>query len=382
MAGKRVLWGMIIVSSFYLLFGTCSLGTDIETMRERLLEDNPYTYNTYTVSFESNGGSYVPSQTVKSGDTATCPTNPIRSGYTFDYWYSDPWLSTVYYFSTSVTRDITLYAKWDPVPVTPTAIEMVYVSGGNFQMGNPDTNIGYDDERPVHTVTLTGFYIGKYQVTQAQYQAVMGTNPSYFSSNPASGEVQGNRPVEGVSWYDAIEFCNALSIKEGLSPYYSIDKVNKDPNNKNSYDSYKWTVTRNSTANGYRLPTEAQWEYAAKGGNGTPGNYTYSGSNTAGNVAWYEGNRDSKTHEVGKKAANGLGIYDMSGNVWEWCWDWYGSYTSSTQTDPVGAAAGDDRVVRGGFWYFNASSSAHSACRYSRNPYFRDHTIGFRLVRP
>jgi len=261
--------------------------------------------------------------------------------------------------------------------VSSTGIVMVRVPGGSFQMGNPDTS----DERPVHTVTLTGFYMGKYPVTQAQYQSVMGSNPSYFSSDPASGEVQENRPVECVSWYDAIEFCNALSIKEGLSPYYTIDEVNKDPNNTNGWDDMKWTVTCNSMANGYRLPTEAQWEYAAKGGNGTPGNYTYAGSNTVGDVAWYYNNSNNMTHEVGKKQPNGLGIYDMSGNVWEWCWDWYKGYSSGAQTDPQGAASGDYRVLRGGSWNSNASR-ARSVYRIDYSPSSRYYNLGFRLVRP
>ncbi|MDR2702302.1 MAG: SUMF1/EgtB/PvdO family nonheme iron enzyme [Spirochaetaceae bacterium] len=261
-------------------------------------------------------------------------------------------------------------------------IAMVFVPGGSFQMGNPDTSDGWDDERPVHTVTLTqGFYMGRYQVTQAQYQAVMGSNPSNFSSNPASGEVQGNRPVECVSWYDAIEFCNALSIQEGLSPYYSIDKVNKDPNNTNDHDDLKWTVTLNSTATGYRLPTEAQWEYAAKGGNGSPGNYTYSGSDDLNDVGWYSGYSNSMTHEVGKKTANGLGLYDMSGNVFEWCWDWYGSYASNAQTDPAGPASGSSRMLRGGGWGY-VDSYARSVYRYGNYPYGRNNNFGFRLVRP
>jgi formylglycine-generating enzyme required for sulfatase activity len=288
----------------------------------------------------------------------------------------------------TVTFDVAAATGWNAASglsagtlIIVRPVEMVSIPGGSFQMGNPDTSVGWDNERPVHTVTLTGFYMGKYPVTQAQYQAVMGSNPSRFSSDPASGEVQGNRPVECVSWYDTIEFCNALSIQEGLNPYYTIDKVNKDPNNTSSSDRMKWTVTCNSTANGYRLPTEAQWEYAAKGGNGTPGNYTYSGSNTVDDVAWYYDNSDSKTHEVGKKQPNGLGIYDMSGNVWEWCWDWYGGYSSEAQTDPQGAAAGDGRVERGGSWGSNASYT-RSVVRYDIYPYLSHSSYGFRLVRP
>jgi formylglycine-generating enzyme required for sulfatase activity len=263
-------------------------------------------------------------------------------------------------------------------------IEMVSVPGGSFQMGNPDSNVGYSDERPGHTVTLNGFYMGKYQVTQEQYQAVMGSNPSYFTSNPASGEVQEKRPVESVSWYDALVFCNKLSVAEGLTPAYRIS------GSTNPTDWGTAPASSNSTWNavqivagstGYRLPTEAQWEYAAKGGNGSPENYTYSGSNTVGNVAWYETNSGSKTHEVGKKDPNGLGLYDMSGNVWEWCWDWYGSYSSSEQTDPTGAVSGTYRVVRGGSWY-NLAESVRSAYRGSHDPYFRYSGIGFRLLRP
>ena len=278
----------------------------------------------------------------------------------------------------------------DPTDVVETAstikpVEMVPVPGGSFLMGNPDTSVGWADERPVHTVTLANFSMSKYQVTQDQYQAVMENNPSYFHGGPgrepASGEVQGNRPVEQVSWYDAIEFCNALSVQEGLNPYYNIDKENRDPNNTNDYDWYKWTVTRNNNANGYRLPTEAQWEYAAKGGNGTPGNYTYAGSNTVGAIAWYGGNSGGKTHEVEMKQPNSLDIYDMSGNVWEWCWDWYGNYSSGAQTNPVGAGSGGYRVSRGGSWGSGAPY-ARSVIRLEFKPDKKSNNIGFRLVRP
>jgi uncharacterized repeat protein (TIGR02543 family) len=332
---------------------------------------------TYTVTFDSNGGSSVSSQSVNSGSTATRPTNPTRSGYTFDNWYSNSGLITVYNFSTAVTGNITLYAKWNPVTVNPSIIEMVYVLGGSFQMGDVK-NEGYSNERPVHTVTLTGFYMGKYEVTQAQYQAVMGSNPSWFNSDPASGEVQGNRPVECVTWYDAVEFCNKLSIQEGLQTVYTISE--RSPST--GYPITSATITADWGKNGYRLPTEAEWEYAAKGGNGSPGNYTYSGSNTVGDVAWYwENSSDDVHHEVGKKAPNGLGLYDMSGNVWEWCWDWYGDYSSEAQTNPRGAAAGAKRVRRGGCWFSDASSM-RSAYRANLSPVTNADSIGFRLVRP
>ena len=271
-----------------------------------------------------------------------------------------------------------------------TAIEMVRIPGGTFTMGSND---GLDYfASPPHRVTLSTFSLGKYPVTQEQWQAVMGTNPSYFQGTDsgrriASGEVQGRRPVEMVSWYDAVVFCNKLSMAEGLSPAYRIN----GSTNPGSWGSVPvWPERNNSIwdaviiiagSTGYRLPTEAQWEYAAKGGNGSPGNYLYSGSNTAGDVGWYEDNSDGRTHEVGKKRANGLGLHDMSGNVWEWCWDWSGDYTNTAKTDPVGASAGTNRVTRGGGWSSSASY-LRSVYRIDGNPYYRYDFIGFRLARP
>jgi len=202
--------------------------------------------------------------------------------------------------------------------------EMVHVPSGSFQMGGTIL-----DELPVHKVTLSAFYIGKYEVTQALYESVMGNNPS---SCIRDGD---NMPVESVTWYDAIEFCNKLSEREGLQSAYTVNGEN---------------VEWNRNADGYRLPTEAEWEYAAKGGNGSPGNYTYAGSNDENIVAWYEDNSGKHTLPVGKKAPNDLGIYDMSGNVSEWCWDWDGEYLSGAQTNPVGASSGSGRVLRGGSW--------------------------------
>jgi formylglycine-generating enzyme required for sulfatase activity len=137
----------------------------------------------------------------------------------------------------------------------------------------------------------------------------------------------------------------------------------------------------NASASGYRLPTEAEWEYAARGGNNSPGGYTYAGSNDVNAVAWYGSNSGGTYHEVGTKAANGLGLYDMSGNGWEWCWDWYGGYSSGAQTNPVGASSGTHRVWRGGSWYY-AAQFARSADRDFNYPSYRGYLRGFRLVCP
>ncbi len=233
----------------------------------------------------------------------------------------------------------------------------VFIKGGTFK----NTNSSYYGK----SVTLSSFYIGKYEVTQKEWIEVMGSNPSHFKGD--------NLPVEMVSWYDCVEYCNRRSTKEGLKPYYHIDKNKKDPNNKkdpqftNDLDNMKWTVTINAGANGYRLPTEAEWEYAAGGGQKSK-SYTYSGggSNDLDKVAWYwrnsgdtyltgfwdwsaiEQNHD-KTKPVGLKKPNELGLYDMSGNVREWCWDWYGDLETNV-TDPQGSSGGFARVWKGGGW--------------------------------
>ena len=218
-------------------------------------------------------------------------------------------------------------------------IEMVKVEAGSFDMGatpemeNPDAS-----EKPVHRVTLTNNYnIGKYEVTQALWQAVMGNNPSYFK-----GE---DLPVEQVSWNDCQDFISKLNAMTGKK---------------------------------FRLPSEAEWEYAARGGKKSRG-YQYSGSNTLGDVAWNDGNSGSKTHAVGTKQPNELGIYDMTGNVWEWCQDWYGSYSSSPQTNPTGAVSGSGRVYHGGSWVSSARD-CRSSYRGLSTPGARSFILGLRLV--
>ena len=219
--------------------------------------------------------------------------------------------------------------------------DLVFVEGGTFK--NAKSNYYGSD------IIVQDFYIGKYEVTQREWTAVMGSKPSRFRGD--------NLPVDSVSWYDAIEYCNRRSLLEGLEPYYNIDKSRKDPDNKSEIDPVKWVVTINEGANGYRLPTELEWEYAASGGRISKG-YKYSGGNKPDDVSWnwrnagekyLSGgwswhaieNNQSSTHPVGRKKANELGLYDMSGNVREWCWDWY--------EDPD-IEAGLYRVVRGGGW--------------------------------
>jgi len=243
----------------------------------------------------------------------------------------------------------------------------VRVEGGTFQMGS--TN-GGKDERPVHTVTVKSFNISKYQVTQKEWYEIMGTTVrQQRNMEDWSWHIRGegdNYPMYYVNWYEAVEYCNRRSKKEGLTPAYQGSRDN---------------IICDWNANGYRLPTEAEWEYAAKGGTKEYITTDYSKSNSVGAVAWYEFNSKKSTHPVGTKAANNLGIYDMSGNVWEWCWDWYGDYSSSTQTDPKGAVSGTSRVFRGGGWYSPnyAVSSTVRGAGYSSS---RRSTTGFRLVRP
>ncbi|MDR2485329.1 MAG: formylglycine-generating enzyme family protein [Treponema sp.] len=231
---------------------------------------------------------------------------------------------------------------------------MVWVPGGSFLMGN---RIYEGDEKPVHTVQVNSFFMGKTQVTQREYQAVMGSNPSGFPSRTG--------PVERVTWYEAIEYCNKLSQKEGLIPaYYGTNDL----------------IFCDFSANGYRLPTEAEWEYAARGGNQDSLTFDRAGGNEAAAVGWYEGNSNGTTRPVGTKKPNSLGLYDMAGNVWEWCWDWYGPYEDKAQFNPQGPGSGVYRVVRGGSW--NSSDEwLRSTYRNIGEPGKRYRDVGFRVMR-
>jgi len=264
--------------------------------------------------------------------------------------------------------------------------KMIRVPGGTFTMGNTRGVVDeygdeYDDELPTHSVTLNTFYIGKYLVTQAEYS-------QYMPSPNWDYGLGDNYPAYYVSWYAILKYCNLRSMAEGLTPCYTIsgstnpDNWGEVPTSRNS----TWDAAIcNWNANGYRLPTEAEWEYAARAATNNP-DYLYSGSDDISTVAWYWSNSGSSTHPVGTKAPNGIGTYDMSGNVWEWCWDWYSSsyYSSSPQNDPRGPESGSKRVLRGGSWLSNATScrvASRSLNPYDSYTYSGLSVNGFRLCR-
>ena len=236
-------------------------------------------------------------------------------------------------------------------------LALVFVSGGTFTMGDI-WGYGSLDELPTHSVTLSPFYIGKFEVTQSQWEYITGTNPSLLKSE--------NRPVENIDWYRAIHFCNSLSLLEGFTPCYSING-----------NSISWDIS----SNGYRLPTEAEWEFAARGGNLSQ-LYLFSGSYFPDTVAWYVLNSNNVSHDVGTKGHNELGIYDMSGNVWEFCWDWYGSYPADPETNPTGPSGGTVKVVRGGAFHSGDQSITVSVrgTEFPGSSGGSDY-IGFRVVR-
>lgn len=337
---------------------------------------NNTTYTTLTMQGDSSSGTAVlsGSGTSISGSyaravAASAATTAYSGSYTITFRFGTITVtfsgSIVTLVSGSVTASgsgtLAVQASGGTGGTSSKTVTTVFVKmdAGTFSMG---CSAGFASET-VHSVTLTrDFWICDHEVTQAEYKAVMGTNPSSHLGDES-------RPVEQVSWNDAIAYCNARSTNEGRTPCYTV-----------SGDS----VTCNFNANGYRLPTEAEWQYAARAGDTTTSARTWSGTtleSSLGNYAWYKANSGNTTHPVKDKLPNAKGLYDMSGNVDEWCWDWYGDYGSSAVTDPTGPSSGLGRVLRGGCYGSDADICSVSYAFRACAPSTRVNGIGFRVCR-
>lgn len=268
--------------------------------------------------------------------------------------------------------------------------KMVFIHGGNFQMGDLAGDNERLDEKP-HPVLLSDFLIGKYEVTFEEYEAFC--NATGHNKPGDEGWGRGNHPVINVDWYDAVEYCNWLSNREGLMEVYIINKTLKDLRNVNENDDKRWTITLNPTANGYRLPTEAEWEYVSRQGgqqvrfgNGKnvikPTEVNFDASSNGAKNYSLPGENRQKTMPTGSFLPNSFGLFDMSGNVWEWCWDWYDSnfYKNSPYNSPKGPDQGSSRILRGGSWN-HTPEFCRTAYRGAGNPVRRNNYTGFRLAR-
>ncbi|MFC1509175.1 SUMF1/EgtB/PvdO family nonheme iron enzyme [Candidatus Omnitrophota bacterium] len=309
------------------------------------------------------GGAISGSKEFHSYNTAAKQTLPAEASY-----YTVTALKDGYHDYSKENVDINNISTFD-ITLTPyetniyNGITFVTIPGGTFRMGDIQNYNQYDYEKPVHDVTISGFEMSIYEITQGQYRAVIGSNPSHFSGSD-------DLPVEQVSWYDAVKFCNRLSEQMGY---------------EKCYDESSWAC--DFSKNGFRLPTEAEWEYACRAGTET---YFYSGNNLSSNgrtstdldkAGWYDGNSGNKNHPVGQKEPNAFGLYDMHGNMWEWCNDWWiRVYTSDSVTNPVEPLSGSYPVLRGGSWG-NYAMYCRSAFRNRGTPTDTDIYIGFRVVR-
>jgi formylglycine-generating enzyme required for sulfatase activity len=349
-----------------------------------------YDRNTFTYTFQTGTeGKFEDGTIVKEvsglyGATCTKPKAPISEDY-----YCSKWLDSDGNVAPTTfgAENKTFVASWklkgeggDEIP------EGFVLVGGTTITGTESWTPESDVFVSGRSLTIPDLIVSDHEVTRGEYKAVMGKDPSTASAydkdgNQLEGDAVLNNPVDYVNWYDAIVYCNKLSMQENLTPCYRIDG-STDPDDwgevPTSSNSTWNAATCDFEANGYRLPTEAEWEWLARGGE----DYKYAGSDNVDDVAWYTSNTNyTGTREVKTKAPNGYGLYDMSGNVYEWCWDWYGSISSSSAAD--GAASGNNRVQRGGSWYYNGDY-CRVAYRYGDYPSCRYyyHGYGFRVVRP
>ena len=376
------------------------------TVTAKALPPVPKPKHTVTFSVEGGNGTLkamVDGIEINSGDkvekdkTVTF-TATANTGYEVDKWTisgssfesgsgADGSTTAKVKVTANTTVNVTFKLVGGTPPTPPASADKTYtVEGIGFTMkgiaavtnGSVGDNSQGDNKH--HTVSLTAYRIGETEVTQELWQAVMGKNPSWFkgTGNPPDGsEVQGKRPVESVDWYECIAFCNELTKKVAeLGESQCVYTV--DGHTYGTADATaKKEPTMDMSKKGFRLPTEAEWEWAAKGGT----EYKWAGANEKnklGEYAWYSANSGGKTHEVKQKQANGYGLYDMSGNVWEWCWDWYDTLPNPLPADYPGAASGERRVERGGSWQDGAYLAAR-ACRVRSYPFNR-YYLGLRLA--
>ena len=350
----------------------------------------------FIVTCETFGGTAVSPQTVRDGGKCTQPAGPTKADAVFGGWYKDASCLLPWDFSSdTVTADTTLYARWN------TGHEFVSVPAGTYTQ---TSHLGQSFEH-----TLSAFKMAKYEVTYALWKSVhaWATNNGYAFANPGREGHDGTigasptdaryEPVTYINWRDAIVWCNAYSQKSGLSPVYCSDSGCTMPIKDSRDGAYVSTINTtagsvdtpyvNWNAKGYRLPTEGEWQYVASykdGSSWTPYDWAsgatgpYTDPTATSMVAWYA---TTGTQAVGTKAANGLGIYDMSGNVWEWCWDWEGGWPVVSTTDYAGPASGGNRILRGGSYGESIADHSRIGFRYQRYPYLEFYSYGFRLAR-
>jgi formylglycine-generating enzyme required for sulfatase activity len=321
--------------------------------------------DTYTITFKDGDGKVIQEGPWDYNATPsyTGPT-PAKAATTVPYTFTWTWNSaTPWNPAIAAATENTVYtARF----VSSIPDNMAFVAGGTFTMGSPTGEaIGFNGETQ-HEVTVSSFYMGKYEVTQKEYLDTM-TN---WTGTPTPSDTYGegdDYPAYYVTWLEAVKYCNKRSENENLTPAYTVEADGT-------------TVTWDKSASGYRLPTEAEWEYACRAGTTTAYNWGTDAIDGA-QANYFDSGAGNKTVIVGSYTPNAWDLYDMHGNVWEWCWDWYAAYESGPLTNPDGAVSGTKRVVRGGSWDINVEF-LRSACRVSYSPSVRAYGIGFRLVRP